>query len=313
LYEKREIWIRTILVIVFYAAAIYAVDAVLPRVVDSRGLRVALAFAIVQTVAILVMLIVLLTRRSIAQRRARRAHAIGAEAHAAVAEHASGQDRLRVLRALQHESKRDVSAAVLSFMSATRGSMHERVAALARELGIEHRNLLDHAAGETLYDRVLLADALLPQAEAVAANEIPRALREGDEQELITALDLLRAWRRALRVEGVERALTHTSEEVRRRAFAVLPYVTPYRTSALAEGLNDVSPHVRLSAAETAARMRIFVPELERTLEDEDANVAVAAAFALASSEEGLAILKRSTNAVAFEALEKATMGRLAS
>lgn len=299
------------LVVVLYAAAIYAVDLALPGVVSNRGLRIALAFAIVQTAAILIMLVVLLTRRSIAQRRARRAHAIGAEAHAAVAEHASGQDRLRVLRALQSESRRDVAAAVLAFLSATRGSMHERVAALARDLGIEQRNLFEHAAGESLYDRVLLADALLPQADAVAANEIPRALRDGDVQQLITALDLLRAWRRALRVEGLERALTHSSPEVRSRAFAVLPYVTPSHTSAIADGLRDASPHVRIAAAETAARMRLFLPELEQSLHEDDRTVAVAAAFALASSAEGLSILQRSTNAVAFEALEKATLGRL--
>ncbi|HYH06451.1 MAG TPA: hypothetical protein VEK11_05245 [Thermoanaerobaculia bacterium] len=312
MYEKREIWIRTAFVAVLYAAAIYAVDRVLPAEVGNRGLRIALAFACVQTATIVILLVVLLTRRGIAARRTRRSHAIGAEAHAAVAEHAAGHDRLRVLRALQSESKRDVAAAVLSFIAATRGSMQGRVSALARDLGIEQRNLLEQAAAKSLYERVLLADALRPQADHVAATEIPRVLREGNEQQILTALDLLRAWRRALRVEGLEHALKHPAAEVRSRAFAVLPYVVPSDVSFLPAGLTDASPQVRTSAAESAARLRVFVPELERALHDDHGAVAVAAAFALASSAEGLAVLQRSTDAVAFEALEKATIGRLA-
>jgi hypothetical protein len=138
--SRAPILIRTLFVLVVYAAAIYWLDRLLlSGSIGHRPLALALAFVIVQSAAILVMLGVLLTRRGLAQRRARRSLRLASEAHAAVAEHAAGQDRLRVLALLQSESRHDVAVAVASFLGATRGTMHERVFSLARDLGISEK------------------------------------------------------------------------------------------------------------------------------------------------------------------------------
>ncbi len=311
--SRSSIWIRTLFVAVVYVALIYFVERDLSHRFESRALATAIAFVLVQSVAIVSMLAVLLTRRGLAERRARRSELVAAQAHDAVSQHAAGADRLRVLRALP---KRDVVEAVSSFLAATRGSMHERVAALARDLGIARSDtpVLEEAAAVTLFERALLAARLQPRAAELAAGEIPRALAIGEERQSIAALDLLRTWRRALDVKGLEHALAHPSFEVRARAFSVLPYVRPLHADRIAEGLRDASPQVRIAAAQAAAKLRLetAVPALEAALRDEQRDVAIAAAFALAATSEGLERLQNVVgDATAFEALEKATIGRL--
>lgn len=309
--SRSAIWIRTIFVTVLYSVAIYLLNRELAHRFENRALALAIAFTIVQSTAILAMLIVLLLRRGVAERRARRSAAIAQEVHDAIAEHAAGLDRLRALR---DYPRREVSLALASFLSATRGTMHERVTALARDLGVDvsTEELLEHASAATPYERALLAARLQPNAQELAARDIPRALQIGDERQSIAALDLLRTWRVALGVEGLEHALAHSSPEVRARAFAVIPYVRPSHAERLAEGLRDAVPQVRIAAAQSAAKLRMFEAGLERMLRDEQRDVAVAAAFALAATPEGMAVLQNNAaDPSAFEALEKATMGRL--
>lgn len=307
---------QTLAVIAGYVAAIVLVERMLP--VWHRALSVAVAFAIVQTIAILTMLFVLLTRRGLAQRRVQRSREIASAAHAAVAEHAAGVDRLRVLRDLQARSRRDVAGAVGNFLAGTRGSMQERVAVLARDLGISESEVreeatIERAANGSLFDRALIADEMQGRAEQLVQLEVPEALIARDERRAVAALDLLLAWRRVLPVRGVDYALIHESEEVRSRAFRAIPYVQPSHAARIADGLRDPSPRVRASAAYAAGRVRdvASIAALERALRDESNDVALAAAFALAAMPEGREALQRSESRVAFEALEKATMGRL--
>jgi hypothetical protein len=311
--NRSSIWIRTLFVTVIYVALVYFTERDLVRRFESRALAAAVAFVLVQSAAIVAILGVLLTRRALAESRMRRSTLVAAEVHDAVSQHAAGADRLRVLRGLP---RRDVVNAVAAFLGATRGSMHERVAALARDLGItpSDARVLEHASAVSLYERALLAARLQPRAAELAAGEIPRALAIGDERQSIAALDLMRTWRRALDVKGLDYALAHPSHEVRARAFAVMPYVRPSHAERIADGLRDASPHVRIAAAQAAAKLQFTdaVPALEAALGDEHREVAVAAAFALAATPEGLARLQDAAgDAIAFEALEKATIGRL--
>ena len=313
--SPARIWAQTLAVVAIYVASIFAIDRFLLRDwMSARALTLAVAFATVQITAIAIMLIVLLTKRGLAQRRTRRSREIAAAAHAAVAEHAAGMDRLRVLRELRQRSRRDVSAAVASFVAATRGSMHERVRTLARDLGMSEREVIEEgtierAAAGSLFERALIADEMQPRAEEIVKLEIPEALISRDEKKAVAALDLLLSWRRVFRVRGVDYALLHESEDVRSRAYRAIPYVEPSHAAQLANGLRDRSPRVREAAADTAGRLRLFLPELEEALRDP--HVALPAAFALARTEEGRAVLQRSESRVAFEALEKAMMGRL--
>lgn len=107
-----------------------------------------------------------------------------------------------------------------------------------------------------------------------------------------------------------EQALTHPSEEVRWRAMLALAGGVQASTPAI----DDPSPKVRAAAAHAAGKLRHFSPQLESLLHDPNREVAVAAAFALAATNEGREVLQRHLtegNRVAFEAVEKATMGRL--
>jgi hypothetical protein len=305
--QRGRIWAQTLLVMAVWAGLIFLAWRTLFRGYEP-ALSLALAFVVVQSAAIAVMLFVLLTRRGMSARRAMRSLRVSQAAADAVAEHAAGNDRLRVLRELRAESKRDTDRALVSFLAGTRGSMHDRVLALARDLGADTSALFHHQDTETLFDRILLADETRGRAASLASTEIAAALASGDEKQMIAALDLLRAWRVVLHVPNFERALTHPSEEVRYRAHLL------GGVQAFLPAFADPSPKVRAAAAHAAAKLRQFSPQLEALLLDEHREVAVAAAFALAATAEGREVLQRHVtegNRVAFEAIEKATMGRL--
>lgn len=321
------VWLQTLLTAAICGGAIVVADRTLVPFVSHRGLRIALAFGVMQTAAIVLVFLGLLVRRRLSDMRTRRSEEIAGRIQSAIAEHAAGADRLRVLRALQRNAERDVSRGVRAFLAGTRGTMHDRVAALSRDLdvaaaGFSASKSVAPVGSSSLLDRALLADELRPEAEAVAREHISRTLASGDARESIAALDLLLAWRLALPVDGLERALLHKDPEVRRRAFRVVPFALPSRAALLAGGLSDSDASVREAAASTARIIRSpeLTSALEQAVADENRDVALAAAFALASLPDGTAKLQgivdsgsRIDASVAFEALEKAALGRLES
>lgn len=323
--RRALVWLQTVLTAVACAGVILVVDRELAAFVSHRGLRLALSFGLTESAAIVLVLLALLVRRRLSDLRARRSADVSVRIQNAVAEHAAGIDRLRVLRSLQRHAGRDVSRGVRSFLAGTRGTMHDRVVALARDLDLAPGAVaasvtIDRAATASLLDRALLADELRPEAETIAREHVPRALASGDAREAAAALDLLLAWRRALPVEGLESALEHADPEVRRRAWEVVPFALPSRAPLVAEGLRDADGSVREAAARAARNVRSpeLVPALEKAVTDGNREVALAAAFALASHPDGVASLQRIVvtggridAAVAFEALEKAALGRL--
>lgn len=189
--HRGRIWAQTLLVVVVWAALIFAAWRTLFRGFE-QALALALAFVLVQSAAIAVMLFALLTRRGMSARRAMRSLQVGQAAADAIAEHAAGNDRLRVLRDLRSQSRRDVDRALVSFLSGTRGTMHDRVATLARDLGADTSAFFHREETETLFDRILLADETRGRASSLATTEIARALASGEEKAMIAALDLLR-------------------------------------------------------------------------------------------------------------------------
>lgn len=322
--RRRLIAVQTILVVIGFIAAVAGVHRLLATSIRSEALRLVLALVVTQALMIAVMLIVLLLRRGVAERRARLSTTIVDAAHDAVAEHAAGADRLRALRALQRQSARDVTLAVSSFLANTRGTMHDRVATLARDLGIT-RETVERTAGEwlastTLYERAVVADTLKGRAAAIASAEMPRIFLRGDDRECVAALDLLYAWRRAVSVPGFEHTLVHPSPDVRRRAFAVLPYVTQSGNPAIEQGLRDPDARVRASAAQAAGLLRreSLLQPLTLAMRDDVPDVVTACAFAVARIPGGTSLLQdlvldsdRRVAAAALEAVEKASMERL--
>lgn len=325
MYRKRGIiTLQTAATVAVYVAGVVATYELLRRAVESDALRLVLALVLSQSLVIVLMLAILLTRRGVAGRRARIARTFADGAHAAVAEHAAGVDRLRTLRALYREAPRDVTAALASFLTATRGTMHERVSALARDLGVSAETIAGQTrewlASSSLYERAVGADAMLDRAQAITSTEFPRIFAKGDDGECIAALDLLRAWQRSFRIEGFQYALAHPAAAVRSRAFEVLPYVDISSDAVLEAGLRDPSAAVRAAAAQAAGRLQMtaLIPTLLSGLHDAEQPVALASAFAVARMPSGVGALQdlvlddhRPVAASALEAIEKATLGRL--
>lgn len=326
MYRNRGIIaLQTGVSVLLYVAGVVVTYQLLRQWVASDALRLVLALVLSQSVVIVLMLIVLLTRRGIAGRHARLARAFAESAHAAVAEHAAGVDRMRLLRTLLRRAPRDVAAAVASFLAATRGTMHDRVSALARDLGLSEEKLAretrEWLASSSLYDRAVAADAMVGGSQTITAAEFPRIFAKGNDQECIAALDLLRSWQRSFRIDGFVHALSHPTAAVRSRAFEVLPYVDVARDGVVSAGLRDPSAAVRAAAANAAGRLQMttLIPELLAGLHDAEQRVALASAFAVARMPGGTAALQdlvldhqRTVASAALEAVEKATMGRLA-
>lgn len=312
--DRAAIWGSTIVVIAGYIAAIMAVDRwLVGRWIDERALSLALAFALVQVTAIVVMLGALFLRRGVATARQKRSEELAKEIQEALAEHAAGRDRYSLIESLRKRSRRDVERGIVHFAQNVKGPMRDRVLALqrrkrTREAGDIPRNLLE---------RAVRADELQPIASDLVINDVPDALAGGDPEEILIALDFLRAWRRHWPIANYDALFAHDDEGIRERAWLALPYVHP-------EGLphlrfDDPRPRVRIAIAQTIGRMRLTeaLPRLRELVRDENREVALAAAFAMASMPEGVSALQelivndRGVAAVAFEALEKATLGRL--
>ena len=172
-----------------------------------------------------------------------------------------------------------------------------------------------------LFERAVAAEELEPDAGQLSAVQIPRALRSGDAARVLAALEMLIAWKRSLPVPEVESVLQHGDPRVRAAALRALPYAAAGNAVANVRiALRDPDPGVRRAAAETARKLRldILLDALVENISDRDRGASLAAAFAVAVMPDGarrlqsvVASPERIAAAVAFEALEKATIGRL--
>ena len=138
-----RVWAGTLAVAMIYVGAIDLVEIVLfsPRF-EPRSLSLALAFAFVQTVAIVVVVGGLFVRKWLYSRRQRRSILIEREIQEALALHSLGQDELPRLRSLMARLRRDVeqgiTAALATLLSErARGSSRpqRRSESLSRTIG----------------------------------------------------------------------------------------------------------------------------------------------------------------------------------
>lgn len=327
--NRGGVWANALVAGLAYVATIWAVHRWIVRaLLPWRELSIAVSFAVVQTAAIALMLIVLFVRKWIAARRAAQSAEIQSDVQDALAAESIGQDQLRPLRSLLSRSRRDVEAGVGSFLATVRGRPYERIVAVSRKLGIAVPDDPDRlekqfaaAVTGSLLTRAAAIEELEPFAGQVANQQLARALRTDDVQRVLAALDMLYAWKRMLPIGDFERLLRHGNPEVRFRAFRALPYAGVQDGAAsLLEGLRDADPRVRVAAANTAGRLHVREAAglLAASVSDAPHDVGVSAAFALAQVEGGRRRLEAISNgtdraaaAVAFEALEKATLSRL--
>jgi len=345
---RAAIWRHTLITAALYVVTIGAVDRVVHSQVnlDSRAIEIAIAFAIVQIVAVLLMVIGLFVRKEIGVMRTAQSERVQPQIREALALHAIGTDQRAALEELQRQSPNDVRETLLAMIVSTRGEPRERMAALAHDLGIAEdakenkverlrktirlrqaesfADVVAAVANENLIVRAIAAEELAPYAPQIPEDALQGALRSTDVAIVIATLDMLRAWRRAMRVGGFENLLHDHDARVRERALLALPYAGAHLlvediAAAVTASLADKSARVRAAAARAARHFRIAeaAERLGVRLGDPDREVAVAAAFALAAlGERGSAILQRAVlsadraaASVAFEAQEKEALG----
>lgn len=327
--NRTIIWVETIATGLVYVLAIWLTNryVVQPRL-KSPALAVALAFAIVQVVAILTVLITLLARKTIDSRRAARSAQLQGAIQQALALETAGQDQLRNLRSLMKQSRRDVERGIGEFLATVRGDASDRIVAVAKQLGVEtpdearrFERLFAAAATGNLLVRAKVTEELEPMAAKLAPAQITKALTSMDVSRVLAALNMVWAWKRVLPVGNVEPLIQHANPTVRAAALRALPWVESIDAQrSIRIGLRDINAAVRIAAAEAAARMQVVdaLPQLVENLTGHDRDVSLASAFALASLPGGTAVLEKAISSpnrgaasVAFEALEKATMQRL--
>lgn len=346
---RGAIWRNTIIVAVIYAVTIAAVDRLLlARFITGRAMALALAFSIVQTVAILLMLATLAARKQWNVIRLARSRRLVPQIQEALARHAIGFDQTERLERLRRQSANDVRETLFAALNSMRGHPRERVAEAAAYLGFVERggeepadwarNLirLGHAdqferivawvARQNLLTRAVAAEELATYAANISEAQIGEALQSPDPEVVLVTLDMLRAWRRAWHIPDFARLLSHEDSRVRARALLVLPYAAADASpesiaAAMIASLTHQSAETRAAAAAAAGRMGITaaVDALAARLADPERDVAIAAAFALVSLgqrgnerlQRALMSPERAAAAVALEALEKAALGRM--
>jgi len=347
---RAAIWRNAILTAAIYGGAIAIVEQVLRQVWDlSLDVALALAFALVQVAAIVVMVGALFARKQANVIRAARSRRVVPQIQDALAMHAIGFDQTTRLQHLQRQSPDDVRETLFAVLASTRGEPRDRVSSLVPVLGmLEARSvqkpidrirdlirlgpaerfeqIVTEVAHQNLLVRAAAAEELAPHAAIISTSQIRHALQASDPRVTIAALEMLRAWRRALHIDGFLPLLAHPDAGVRAGALLALPYAAADATAeslapAIVKALGDEHENVRTAAANAAGRLGIAgaAEALGARLNDPQRAVAVAAAFALAAlGEAGNVFLQRAVlspdrvaASTAFEALEKASLGRL--
>lgn len=346
---RFAIWRNTLIVVALYAGAIVWMDrALLRNAIESRALALALSFTIVQVTVILVMLVALFLWKHRNVLRSARSRNLGPEIEGALALHALGEDQTETLRALRGRSRYDLRERLFAMASTMRGEPRDRLASVARDLKLiepagndalramrdrarlgrveDFHGIIEWASHQPLLARAIISDELSVFAGDIPDQMLADALNSHDHAIVLTVLEMLRAWRRTVRVPGFTLLLANPFASVRAGAFAALSYVAAGQppevvADAIVAGLWHPDERVRISAARAAARMQIVsvAGAMAEMLEGENRSVAIAAASALATmGDAGLQLLEKhlsSTNraaaSIAFEWWEKAAMGRL--
>jgi len=142
------------------------------------------------------------------------------------------------------------------------------------------------ALSETLLVRMSLAETLRPYAYQLCERIVPDVLRSGDVPAVVAALELLRAWERALPIKGLATLMGHRERSVRISAFplAALVAPSPEIENEVLAGLGDRDVEIVTVAARTAARLRLdkALPILARCARTAVTPLVQAAASALA-------------------------------
>jgi HEAT repeat protein len=174
---------------------------------------------------------------------------------------------------------------------------------------------------QTRLVRALLCEWLRKHATTLSAHTIPMMLCSEDPEQVLTGLEVLSAWRRALLIPDLKPLLQKPDPAIRAAAWEVVPYALGLEPTGdeLTAGLRAPEPAVRAAAWNAVARMRLksairYVPE---NIRDSDPLVSLAVCYAAgvlglrAELEQTAVSGVAPANAAALEAMEKMMIGRL--
>jgi HEAT repeat protein len=225
---------------------------------------------------------------------------------------------------LEGDAARDTL--VLALSDANDEVKLEASRALIRTSGkAELRAVFHTALRDSLLVRAVLTESLRPHAVLLCGEAVPEALDGDDARTVRTALEIVRAWGKALPLGHLTRLIEHADAGVRTAALAIVPQMVNPRECEpqVLRCLGDEAEPARAAAAEVAGKLRIdaAIPGLRRCLDEASAEATVAAAYALARiGEEGCRILERqvlsarnASGCAALEALEQAKSERMAA
>ncbi|MFN2383831.1 MAG: hypothetical protein ABR559_06150 [Gemmatimonadota bacterium] len=233
------IWRQTLLVVAVYSLLVWMVEStLLAETIPATGLAFAVAFALVQTVVVVLLLAGLISAKLIRTLRERRIHRLLPVVRERLIVHLAGGDARDALRRLAARSPTAVERCAEDFLATISGSELERLSALIADLGLiqrwtrqaqavrtESRRLalsrLSRLAGER--GNGALRDALGDRENSVrieAARGLLRSEAIGDIERVFHFATTDTLLVRAVLVEDLRVHAVHLSEQAIPRALA---------------------------------------------------------------------------------------------
>lgn len=150
----------------------------------------------------------------------------------------------------------------------------------------EVQQVFELAVSQNSLSRVLLTEVLRPHAVALCKGVVSEALRSSDESRVISALEIVLAWERAVPLMDLHRLVAGGNPEIRQLSLRLLPLVpsSPENEAVVIRALSDKLRGTALEAVVAAGRLRIegAIPGLTHFLKWGDKELSRAAANALA-------------------------------
>jgi len=111
------------------------------------------------------------------------------------------------------------------------------------------------ALGPNPLTRAVLTEDLRQHAMQLCADTVPEVLRSGNPDAIRGALEIVRAWERAIPLEQLHSFLNHPDRDIRLLALQLAPHSTPDNESreAIKRAMEDADPEVRSLATAVAA------------------------------------------------------------
>ncbi len=208
--SRLGIWLRTLAVLVVVAAAVSGLDwALLTRRDVDPLLAFALAFGVVQTILVIGLMAVILTRKVVRARRERRIRAYGAVARQRILDHLLGGEETRSVGDVYGRCPEAVERCVVELLASIAGSELARLTDLAERIGLVAR--WERNAGRRRVESRRRAVANLGRLAGERGNGILQSALEDPHGSV--RVEAARALLRSGAIEDVERVFHLANEE----------------------------------------------------------------------------------------------------